>query len=342
MKRTIGALLAIAAVCVFAGAGIQAEDDKAKEASVESLIGSAGAAAPVSDAKPEDPKPEPKPKPKPRPSAVNDEVIAKITKAMPKQATVKPARPRKLLVFTLCTGFRHSSIPVCAKMLEIMGKVTGAFEATVTDDVSFFEPAKLQEFDGVFMDNTTGELFGLRGRQGLDKLPAEEQDKQKRLRKSLLDFVSGGKGLAGSHAATDCSYAWKEYGEMIGGFFDGHPFGRIRVKVDDPAHPVNAAFGGKDFDFQDEIYTFRNPYSRKKQRVLLSIDAGKTDVKRGKRADKDYALSWVKDHGQGRVFYCAFGHRHEVFWDPAILRHYLDGIQFVLGDLKADATPSEK
>ena len=39
------------------------------------------------------------------------------------------------------------------------------------------------------------------------------------------------------------------------------------------------------------------------------------------------------------MFYSAFGHDFHVYWAPAILRHWLDGIQYALGDLKADATP---
>jgi hypothetical protein len=60
-------------------------------------------------------------------------------------------------------------------------------------------------------------------------------------KKSLLDFVAGGKGLAGCHAATDCLYNWKEYGDMMGGYFQGHPFGNIVVKLDDAKSPLMAA-----------------------------------------------------------------------------------------------------
>ena len=58
------------------------------------------------------------------------------------------------------------------------------------------------------------------------------------------------------------------------------------------------------------------------------------------RTDNDFAVSWVRSWGKGRVFYCSLGHRNEIFWNPAILQHYLDGIQFALGDLPADTTPS--
>jgi type 1 glutamine amidotransferase len=95
----------------------------------------------------------------------------------------------------------------------------------------------------------------------------------------------------------------------------------------------------------DEIYQFTVPYSRSRLRVLLSVDAAKTSIILDRigmvhRSDNDFAISWVKSYGKGRVFYCALGHDHEIFWNPVILQHYLDGIQFALGDLKANTTPS--
>jgi type 1 glutamine amidotransferase len=272
---------------------------------------------------------------------VKPEEIEKITKAMPDKAPATPKKSRKLLVLTLARGFYHDSIPVAAKAFEIMAQKTGAFEAVVSDDITMFEPEKLQQFDAVMMDNTTGDLFS-----GLSKEKAEV------LKKSLLDFVNGGKGLAGIHAATDCLYNWKEYGDMMGGYFAGHPFGRIVVKNDDPKSPINAVFNGEGFNIQDEMYTFREPYSREKLHILLSIDMAKTQLaddekkpgfKKGEnRNDHDYAISWLKAQGQGRVFYCSFGHDHAIFWKTPILQHYLAGIQFVLGDLPADTTPSAK
>lgn len=266
--------------------------------------------------------------------------VVKIAAACPEKSTAVPAKPRKVLVYTKTLGFYHDAIPLGARAIQIMGQKTGAWETVISDDCYMFEPETLAQFDAVMMMSTTGELFGLTGKQA-----------NERLRKSLIDFVASGKGLAGSHAATDCSYRWKEYGDMIGGFFAGHPFGQIHVKIDDPKHPVSAAFGGQDFDIRDEIYTFRDPYSRTKQRVLISVDMEKTKLaddprrpgfKQGEnRADHDYALSWVKEYGNGRVFYCAFGHDHGIFWNRMILQHYLDGMQYVLGDLKADATPGK-
>jgi type 1 glutamine amidotransferase len=110
------------------------------------------------------------------------------------------------------------------------------------------------------------------------------------------------------------------------------------VKIDDPNHPINKAFNKQGFEISDEIYTYKDPYSRENLRVLLSVDweqsVQKLNLKGGNRQDNDYALSWIRNYDNGRVFYCAFGHRHDIFWNKQILQHLLDGIQFALGDLK--------
>jgi len=274
---------------------------------------------------------------------VSREDAGKIWAAMPDKPVVKPVRERRLLVFSVCTSFWHPSIPYAKMTFEMMGRRTGAFTAVVSDDLSMFEPDKLKGFDAVLMNNTTGELFLPKGKK-LQDLSGQDRAKAKRLRKSLLDFVNNGGGLVGVHAATDCSYRWKEYGEMIGGYFAGHPWNAsstVVLKIDDPDHPINAAFGGKPFKVTDEIYQFREPYSRSKLRVLLSLDTEKTDMnKKGiRRKDGDFAVSWVRPYGKGRVFYCSLGHRKEIFQTPVLLKHYLAGVQFALGDLKAEAAP---
>ena len=292
---------------------------------------------------------------------LNDDLLKKVKDALPEKAAVAPAKPRRLLVYSRANGFYHGTIPLGAKMLELMGEKTGAFTAVIADDPAMIAPEQLQGFDAIFMNNTSGNCFMLKGAKeavakDMAEMPAPEpgtqrvvlwtvaQAMEKAAQQALLDFVKGGKGLGGNHAATDCYYGWKEYGEMIGAYFAGHPYGRIHVRNDDPASPVNAAFGGQGFPFSDEIYVFKDPYSRQRLRVLLSIDNEKSgiDPAKGRRQDGDYALSWIQSYGQGRVFYCAFGHQTHVFHTPTILRHFLDGIQFILGDLKADITPSAK
>ncbi|MHC4621420.1 MAG: ThuA domain-containing protein [Planctomycetota bacterium] len=261
--------------------------------------------------------------------AISPEELQKMENAVPAKATVQPQQPRKLLVFNLCNGYKHSSIPYWDKAIELMGQKTGAYVAVVSNDMSMFRPENLNQFDAVCLNNTT-------------KLDFSDPE----LREGLMNFVKGGKGLIGIHAASDNFYDWPKAAEMIGAQFSGHPWGAggtWAIKIDDPQHPLTAAFGGKGFKIKDELYRTKPPlYSRSKQRVLLSLDMtddATRNVKGFELTDADTGISWVKSYGRGCVFYSCLGHNHDVVWTPAVLRHYLDGIQFALGDLPADTTP---
>ena len=265
-----------------------------------------------------------------------EEEIKKMEDAMPTEAVVKPEKPRKLLVIDKVGGFYHDSIPYWNKALEIMGEKTGAFSVTVSDDVNMFSPENLDQFDAVCLNNSVS-------------LPLSP-DKTPELCKSLMDFVKGGKGIMAIHAGTDTFYAqpyvWEEGSEMLGGKFTGHPWtaGRTEwaVKIDEPNNPLMVPFKGKGFKLVDEIYRTEPPlYSRDKQLVLMSLDMSDETTKNRsqKPSDADTGISWIKNWGEGRVFYCSLGHVHDVTWTAPILEHYLRGIQFVLGDLKVDATP---
>lgn len=260
--------------------------------------------------------------------------IKKMEAAAPEKAPAAPKKARKILIYTKCTGFPHSAVPVGAKCFEILGRKSGAWESVITDDENAFAADNLKNFDAVVLMNTTGELLVPKGAKADDPKVVE-------LRTAFMNFVKSGKGVVGIHAATDCSYKWKEFGEMMGGYFAGHPFGKITLYIDDPKNPVNACFEGKPFEISDEIYTFREPYSRDRLHLLTSSDVIASKWEQGfNRKDNDYAVSWLNKHGEGRVFYCSFGHREEVFWNPVVLQHYLAGTQFALGDLEADAKPS--
>jgi len=260
---------------------------------------------------------------------IPQEIADGIEKALPDKAWAAPKQARTLLVFSRTTGFRHSSIPVGAHALRRLGEKTQAWKVENSEDPAVFSAERLKAFDGVLFLNTTGAPL------------AEESQRQ-----ALLDFVAGGKGVAGIHAASDAHYDWPEYGLLIGGYFDGHPWHeRVAVKVEGRDHPLNKAFDGDRFDIVDEIYQFKaEPYSRERLRVLLSLDVAATDMKKEgiHRTDGDFAVAWIHAHGKGRVFYCSLGHREDIYTHPAILRHYLAGIQYALGDLEADATPSRK
>jgi uncharacterized protein len=276
------------------------------------------------------------------PNNIKPGMVDKVKEALPKEATVKPKAARSVLVFSKTNGFRHSSIEIGVETMKLLGEKTGAFTVTATEDESAFEPESLKKFDGVIFLNTTEDVFRPKNWPADEAEKKTAKEREDRLKKSLVDFVKGGKGLIGMHAATDTYKGWKEYMDMMGGAFNGHPWHElVGIKNLDPSHPVNLAFGGKDFTITDEIYQFRkDTASPTERRMLLSLDKSNTKLEKGQ--DKEagfYPVSWLRKYGEGRTFYCSLGHREEIYWNPVVLQHYLAGIQFALGDLEADASP---
>jgi type 1 glutamine amidotransferase len=271
----------------------------------------------------------------------------KVDKAIPVGAPAAPRKPRRMLVTNLemrdghpWRGSSHETIPAANYAIEQMGKRTGAYEAVFSDDVEMFRPARIKQFDAICFLNTVGVLF---------------EDAE--LKKSLLAFVASGKGFVGIHdaIATFVQYPkydqWPPFGQMLGGTENGgHPWDgeNMTVKVDDPASPLNAVFHGDEFQIADQAFQLQEPALRDHLHVLLSVDVEKTGFFPGhhilpvRTGDKDFPLTWIRAYGKGRVFYSSLGHGAPVFWNAPLLAHFLAGIQFALGDLKADSTPSAR
>ena len=270
----------------------------------------------------------------------------KITQALPDKAYAKPENPRRLLVFSKTNGFRHASIPTGKLALAEMGRKTGAFEPVFTEELDEFEADNLKKYDAVCFLNTTQNVFAP-SKTLFNAMSADEKKsataRGARLQDNLMKFIKSGHGFVGIHAATDCCYDWAEYGKMINGFFDGHPWGanvKVSVKVEpgQEKHPLVAMFGGENVEFPEEIYQFKAPYDSKSVHMLLRLDTEKTDMTRNgiKRTDGDFGIAWVRHWEKGRVFYCSLGHNHEMYWHPKVVRHYLAGIQWALGDYKVE------
>ncbi|MDF7823100.1 ThuA domain-containing protein [Pontiellaceae bacterium B12227] len=253
------------------------------------------------------------------------ENIEKVKKALPAKAPAKPKKQRKILIVSRCEGFVHKNIPLAVDALKMLGEETGAYTADDTKELDAFTDQGLAKYDAILFMSTTK----------LDPTPEQ--------RAALLKFIRSGKGIIGIHAATDNFYKWEEGAKIMGGLFCGHPWTAgctVQMKLDEPDHPINECFHGESFKVKDEIYQFKDPYSRENQRVIVSLDMDDPDtkaVKGGKpdkvtRTDDDFGVTWVRKEGKGRVFYCSMGHNHHIFWDARILQHYLAGIQYALGD----------
>jgi len=353
--------------------------------------------------------------------------VDKMIAALPAAALAKPAKPRKVLVLAHADGFVHSSIPLAARMMEEMGKKTGAWTATTTYDAADITAENLKQYDLVFLDSTTGCFLDDPGNKAATAAR----------RAALLDFIRSGKGIAGIHAATDsyhgsCGGAvftpgggtaaalvsqgdkdadqklsraefsavaaawfdkldtdktgkvaqadfgarfggltapaggrqnasatppkpggeplWPEWNRIVGGYFKYHwnDPQLITVKIDDPRSPLTQMFKGQDWEIRDETYTMnQESFSRDNVHVLTSVNYDKMSPEdKAKeptpRTDHDYALSWIRREGKGRLFYEAHGHHERNYAITPFLEHILAGVQYAIGDLKADDAPGTK
>jgi type 1 glutamine amidotransferase len=267
-----------------------------------------------------------------------DEQVLLMEAAAPDKAQAKALKQRNVLVWGHV--WTHQPNPYAEKALEILAHKTGAFKAVISDDPRLLLANQLSQFDALVMNNIHEREPFLP--DGFSQLSKEQQAAARSfdqsVKQSILDYVRSGKGLVGIHAATAAFQNWPEYGEMIGGYYGGHIHQEVVIRPEDPDHPVNACFGGKPFAITDEIYVSRAPYSRKAVRVIASLDLSRMEDPK-KRPDKDYAVSWVRVCGKGRVFYTTLGHDAATYWNPVFLRHLLAGIQFAIGDLKGPTAP---
>lgn len=209
-----------------------------------------------------------------------------------------------ILMLRHSAGFEHSYLPNAEVTLKELGLEHG-WNVRTTHKCEAISKDRLKDLD-VLIFATTGEL---------PLTPA-----QKRL---ILSFVKRGKGFVGIHNATDTCYKWKGYGKMIGGYFNGHPWSEeVGVIVEDRKHPATCHLP-KTFKVLEEVYTFKE-WSRKKTRVLMSLDKKSVDAGKGNRKDKDYAMAWCHDYGKGRVMYTALGH-YDQLWYKVWFRQHLVG-----------------
>jgi len=215
----------------------------------------------------------------------------------------------RILYVTHAAGYRHDVLPLSQAILRELGENSRRFEATAMEDVSELTIGNLRSYDAV-MFYTTGEL------------PMSDAQKA-----GLLEFVQSGRGFVGIHSATDTFYRWPQYLELIGGYFDGHPWHQaVRIKVADPSSAL-VSFLGPSLEIDDEIYQIRD-FDDRGSHVLLRLDEASVDLTRAgvHRRSYGWPLAWTRSFGQGRVFYTALGHEAGVWRDARYQRLLLNAI----------------
>jgi uncharacterized protein len=243
-----------------------------------------------------------------------------------------PTPPKKhLLVIGEEKGYRHEAVSHAMATIERLGRQSGLWETTLRTDTEILTKKKL-EYNAKNLNDFDAILFFTGGNL--------EMDAQQKT--DFLSFIhDDGKGFIGVHSAAITFADWPEYKDMIGGFYDEHPWLTFDapIIVEDPNFPGMQQFP-HSFVLRDEIYQMTN-YSRDRVRVLMRLDASKLEMtnKNVHRTDGDFAVTWAKMYGKGRVYYTTLGHV-EANWDkPEFQQMITEAIQWAMGLKNGDVTP---
>jgi type 1 glutamine amidotransferase len=280
------------------------------------------------------------------------------------------AKPARLLVVTVTTGFRHASIATAEPVLEELGRTSGLFhvdflrmppgrlaapipprrwkdtndEAWAREQAAFaaaqeqfrkddapWQATLREQFAKAFAPESLALFDGVIFASTTGELPIPDLE-------GFLAWIKSGKAFIGFHAATDTLKSSDPYCEMVGGSFAGHPWnagGEHGFVVHDPGHPVVKMFPER-FRWKDEIYQYDPRYKPQNLRVLLSLDMAASTPKEPWHVP----VAWVRDYGKGRVFATNFGHNDATWREPMFKDHMQQGIAWALGRSDAPATPN--
>lgn len=253
----------------------------------------------------------------------------------------RPARPRvrKVLLAWADTQngiAQHDSVSHALSVIERLGYESGAYDTYIrTDSAIISKSPKMttgQPASGGPNLNNVDAIFFL-GHREINLTPEQKKD--------LLAFVhDDGKGFVAAHTATTAFLSWPEFGELIGGRYDNHPWNTVAGQVvnEDPAFPATRHLPPL-FNLTDEFYQTKD-FSRANARVLLRLDTSKLPANpEFRRTDGDFPLAWVKMYGKGRVFYSSLGHDAKTWDNPDVYHLYYEAVKWALGLTDAEITP---
>jgi type 1 glutamine amidotransferase len=259
-------------------------------------------------------------------------VLLALAGALSATVMAQSAAPRKrLLVIGEEKGYRHEAVTHAMVMIERLGRDTGLWDTVIRTDTEALTKTKL-EYNAKTLNDFDGVLFYTGG--------TLEMDDQKKA--DFMSFIhDDGKGFIGIHSAAITFTQWPAYGEMLGGYYDEHPWNTFEAPIvlEDAAFPGMQSWK-PSFTLTDEIYQIKM-FSRANTRVLMRLDPSKLDLKnpRVHRTDHDFAVAWAKMYGKGRVFYSTLGHV-EANWDRPEFQAMVTGaIKWAVGLVDADVTP---
>ena len=231
---------------------------------------------------------------------------------------------------------QHDSVSHALALVERLGYESGLWDTYIRTDsnIASYQPKMTtgQPASGGPSFSNVDAIFFM----GHRDVPIEDQQKAE-----LLKFVhDDGKGFVAAHVALTALMSWPEFGEMLGGQFQDHPYGSVAGSVinEDPTFPATKHLPAI-FNITDEFYQVKG-FSREKSRVLLRLDTSKLPPNQNLiNKNGDFPLAWANMYGKGRVFYGSFAHDAKTWDNPDVYHIYFEAIKWALGLTDADITP---
>jgi type 1 glutamine amidotransferase len=274
----------------------------------------------------------------------------KIEALAPSQMRFPSTSPKKILLFSLHTGFEHWVIPHTEEVFKILGTKSKGLDIIPSKDIHQFEKESLANYDAIVLNNTCSKpdhrhLFWDQLRAESTGDSAGVMAKAQELESNLIEFVGKGGGLLLLHGGITTLNNSSKFSDLVGASFDYHPpQQQVQVKLENPNHPLVAAFPKEGFSHVDEPYFYKNAYSKLNFTPLLYFDNAQIQSQRANqelKSGKTY-VAWIRPEGKGKVMYIAPSHNAQSFENPALLQFFLDGLQYVVGDVNCDETPIKK
>lgn len=264
-----------------------------------------------------------------------DSIISKL----PNDYT-KLKEKRKVLIFSLFTGFEHWTVPHTKAIIEGIALKSGNFNIVTSNDVNMFNKENIKQFDAIVLNNNCSKRDHRNLFYDVFKEKMKDNDawsKAEQYEKNLLQYIKDGNGLVVLHGGITMLNKSMEFSKMIGGSFDYHPKQQmIKVKLVDKNHPILSGFSPNGFEHIDEPYFFNNAYFDFDFKPLLYMNPAEIEGKNKEKQNVRSYLAWIKKFGEGRIFYSAPSHNPQSYQNPGILSFLLKGLLYATGDLDCD------
>jgi len=172
---------------------------------------------------------------------------------------------------------------------------------TYTEDVGILSKERLSEYDGLV-------LYA-----NIDSITRDQAD-------ALLEYVASGKAFVPIHSASYCFRNDPRIVALIGAQFRLHGTGEFETEQSSDSHPILDGFGG--FASWDETYLHH--MHNETDRIVLEYRRGEPQAPGNQREP----WTWVRTHGEGRVFYTAWGHDERTWGNPGFQNLIERGIRW--------------